>query len=244
MTVKENCEKTMRILSIDVGLVNLGLVEIQTTLDNENIESIIFADRIDLTNLPHTIVSREQCTLYHTADAVDRVKHLIQEYQEHFDRASVVLVERQPLGGLVHVEQLLYEAFRDKTILCSPSSMHKHFHLPRGDYDGRKQRTVEIAQQYLSGHTLWIEKNDRLHDVADALCIALWWLHNEKRKRQEQINKEQFEYNRQQRLSKQVAPGVQDMNTFFDQYRYNSDTVTTVRTVASFLCLNNNLETE
>ena len=192
------------IVSIDIGLINLGLVA--ALVDTEHrIRAIVHAERVDITVLRHRHVSRAQCTLFHSAHAADRVQHFIQD-TSLLREADVLLLERQPLCGLIHVEQLLYNAFRDKAILCSPVRMHIHFDLPRGkqNYDARKLRTVEIARPLLVDLPAWSEQSDRLQDLADAMCIMLWWLQTQQQKDQKVI----------------ALPSGQSIDSFFEQFRF------------------------
>jgi hypothetical protein len=163
------------VTSIDVGLVNLGMVMVELR-DDYTWNELLFADRIDLTDMPHHTVPRKECTLFHTNDAVDRVEHFIQEYKSYFDDSDHILIERQPLGGLVHVEQLLYRAFRNKTLLCSPNAVHKHFQMAKGDYDKRKQQSTRIAMPYLENHPVLKTCANRIHDISDSICLVLWWI--------------------------------------------------------------------
>lgn len=196
------------VVAIDVGLLNLGLVEARVTEDY-TLETIVYAERIDITVLKHTAVSRQDCTLHHTSDAVDRVLHFVQEHQTLLTRARNILVERQPIMGLVHVEQLLYHLYRDKTILCSPNQMHRHFGLPRGDRLRRKELTVKLAEPSLCHLDMWKSQADRLHDVADAVCILLWWL-----------SLRHADVLRQQRRQIFVDGQPHSVDAFFDQFRF------------------------
>jgi hypothetical protein len=127
---------------------------------------------IDITTLAHDTISRSECKLYHSRDACDRVDHFVQNHQDMLDAAEVILIERQPLGGLMHVEQLLYSRYRDKAILCSPNSLHKWMGINILDYDHRKEETVLRAHSYLCQLPHY-EKEERKHDMADAACLLM-----------------------------------------------------------------------
>jgi len=126
----------------------------------------------------------------------------------------VILIERQPIGGLVHVEQLLYQAFRNKAILCSPNTIHRHFHMAYKDYDKRKEQSVELARPYLEYLPFWEECQDRRHDVSDALLMLLWWVKMRQLEHEQKILKEQREQEFQQ--CKQMP-----MEEYFDRFRYH-----------------------
>ena len=167
------------VVVIDVGILNLGMV-VATVTEEWEVKEVQSAHRIDITICKHSSVARKDCKLYHTRDAVDRVAHFIQDYCEVLGDADHLLIERQPPGGLVHIEQLLYAAFRDKGVLVSPNRMHHHFRLS-SDYDQRKKETVLIAEPYLKHLAAWTELADRRHDISDAACLMLSWLHQKRK---------------------------------------------------------------
>lgn len=215
----------MNIASIDVGIVNLAIVAATVSADYKTVK-VDFAQRINLLTLPHHHISRKQCQLPHTRSATDLISHFIQEYKTILNTADAILIERQPLTGLVHIEQLLFHCFRKKAHLCSPNSMHRHFGLPANDYDGRKIKTVEIAKPYLQHLNTWIE-TDRMHDMADAVCMLLFWIH---------AKQVQFEENEKRN---QTCPGLlngQSVTEFLNQFRYSrSDSeMCKIRTRESF----------
>ena len=77
--------------------------------------------------------------------------------------------------GLKDIEALLMSAFRNKTILISPNSMHKHFHISHYDYEQRKEKTVGVATEYI-GHIYDFQTVERKHDIADAVCLVLFYI--------------------------------------------------------------------
>lgn len=157
----------MHVLAIDVGYSSLGLVHAEVC--EFAIATVHLAEKLDLRDIP----CLQGCKLLHTSNVVDRVNHLVIYYKDLFERAETILIERQPVGGLLDVQSLLYDKFRSKTTLVSPNAMHKHFGLPRGEYDRRKEMTIEIATPYLS-HLLSFNRLHRKHDVADAMCMILF----------------------------------------------------------------------
>lgn len=167
----------MYVVSIDVGIVNLAIVFCELTDDNQfQLVQIISCETVDTRIMSHVNVKIDACKLGHTKTATDRLSHLIQERRNLFDQCSHVLIERQPIMGHTDVEQVLYTIFREKAELISPNSMHKFFNISGYTYDGRKNMTVHIADQILpiesfpGYHVL-----DRKHDIADAICILLFW---------------------------------------------------------------------
>ena len=181
-------------VGIDVGLVHLALVKAE--VEEYEIKSIIGLELIDLTRLTHTVVPKSECKLFHTNDAYDRISHFLQEYAGFFTDVDQVRIERQPICGLIHVEQLLFGHFREKAKLISPNAMHKHFGIGHLTYEQRKEKTVIIASPYLKSHHEWSKDTDaRLHDMADALCILMYSLHTERENyRRQSINREKIKF--------------------------------------------------
>jgi hypothetical protein len=152
--------RTMKLLGIDVGYRNLALVLVDYSQGEITRE---FCERIDITEYccDHT------CELEHTSHIVDYIDHVIQRHRGVFDRADTILIERQPPGGLVAVESLLYSKFRKKSILISPNSMHVFLQINHLDYDNRKLEVVKLAGMSGKG---------RLHDMADAYLMTKFYI--------------------------------------------------------------------
>ena len=156
-----------RLLAVDVGIVHLALVSVDALQDAVEVLDVRL---VDLTTLP----CLPGCTLPHSRNIVDRVEHLFAAHGAVFAAADEVLIEAQPLMGLVHVEALIYSRFRGKARMVSPAAMHRHFGLPRGDYDGRKAAAEALAAPFLTGFRAELAAMARTHDVADAVCMALY----------------------------------------------------------------------
>ena len=175
----------LNILSIDIGIINLGMVfaniiikpsnklknKIQNGQYNHFIKDIVVIDynKIDITKMKHTTVSCTNCTLRHDRCIPDYVDHFIQEYIEYFNLADVILIERQPPVGITNVQDLLFTRFRDKVELVSPCSVHKYFNMS-SDYDIRKQESELIAGEYLI-----LDSFLRKHDIADAMLMIIYY---------------------------------------------------------------------
>ena len=167
----------MLVASFDVGIINLALVVAHVDVRHNRVEQVVHAELIDTTCMGHTRVEADTCSLGHTKTATDRLMHVVQERPELL-RCDVVLIERQPIVGHTDVQEILFLLFRDRAVLVSPNAMHKHFNIQRAPYEWRKVYTVEIATPFLAG-CLAFTAADRQHDMADALCILLYWLHAE-----------------------------------------------------------------
>jgi hypothetical protein len=190
----------VRVCSIDVGIVHLGLVGVTLDTDERGLlrqplcATFTACELIDLTRLPHARVPRKACTLFHSKGLFDRVAHFIQEYKPELDACDTLLIERQPIMGLVSVEQLILGHYRDKTTLVSPNSMHKFFNIAQFTYEGRKKQTVAIACTLLANHgdTLRkMQRHGRQHDIADAIVLMYFFLHGKHERDVEKWEREQ-----------------------------------------------------
>lgn len=157
-------------MSIDIGVLHMGVIRAAFE-HNWSLRKLVFSKLINLVNLRHERVPFDECTLYHSNEACDRVDHLIQEYKEEFDACDILLIERQPPAGLTNLEQLLFKAFRHKAILVSPNSMHSYFGIRDLDYDERKVAVTKLAEEtYKTNPELHEEFKEliRQHDLGDA----------------------------------------------------------------------------
>lgn len=160
----------MKLVSIDVGYINMGVAE--CVVDDEYNVSFTRVFKEDITVPKHIRVQVCDCKIPHTRETCDRVSHFIQEYWDMLDGADTILIERQPLTGLKDIEALIVHTFRDKIILISPNKMHKYFGISYYSYDERKVKTEKIAfphVYFLDGYM------ERKHDIADAVCMSLYY---------------------------------------------------------------------
>lgn len=167
-------------VGIDVGLANLAIVKVQVNVA-ENILILENCMCVDLTQgFVHRKVKRKDCKLHHTKDAYDRISHFLQEFEGEWFSPNVkkIFIERQPITGLVHVEQLLFGHFRERAELVSPNEMHKWLGIGHLEYDQRKEHNVEYTKPYFAAlNSEHYEGRERKHDMADALCLLLFKLH-------------------------------------------------------------------
>lgn len=167
----------MIIVAIDIGYINIGLVRV--AVDDCFNMSVIDAMKIDLRYLKHTAVHPAQCKIPHTTETCDRVAHFIQEYASIMDSADHVLIERQPIGGFKDIEGMIMTAYRAKTTLISPNSMHRFHGIQNFSYEERKEQTERIAHP-LVGHIDEYASLERKHDIADAVCICMFFVNTVK----------------------------------------------------------------
>lgn len=179
-----NVDDTLYVMSIDIGIHHLGMS--MSLVDKEyKLKNIIWIDLINITEYVHVNgPSKESCELYHTKTFCDWMNHHFQENRRFYEMADFILVERQPPMGFVVIEQLIFSKWREKTILISPNSMHKYFGIGGYDYEKRKELTDKIARNNITNETL-LEKlglYPRTHDIADSICIMLFWIHGKHEK--------------------------------------------------------------
>ena len=149
----------MRVLAIDIGYHNMGLVLAE------------FEDNPKINVQKMKKVNLEDYKYIHTNGMVDLVPLFVEEYRKWFDAADKILIERQPPGGFTNIEILLHYMFKDKVVLISPVSMHVHFGMRHLDYEQRKERTVAIMEKYISEEVPY----ERKHDIADAFCMIVYY---------------------------------------------------------------------
>lgn len=146
----------MKILGVDIGYTNMGLV--LATCDGPKID-IDYVKKVDLADYKY---------LGKTNDTAVLMTSFVNEYDFIFKEADVVLIERQPPNGMTNIECLLHYIYMDKVVLISPQSVHRHFGMAHLDYDQRKERSVSIASKYIKDIPY-----ERQHDIADALCMII-----------------------------------------------------------------------
>ena len=198
---REISDEPLSIASIDVGRTNFAYVI--GTLETAGI-TITDAQVLDLGSLRHVRVPFADCQLRHSRSAADLVLHLLQERPE-ISSSEVVLIERQPLGGLQDIEQVLC-ALLGQAVLISPRTLHLFLGSGGYDYDGRKVISERYAAHALSRIQGYPEASRR-HDMADAYCMldmvcSAWRV-----------------------IRPAPAPPPPDTLAFFDSFRYDHGTV-------------------
>ena len=177
----------MNILSIDVGITNLALASFKISRDFE-IEKAVHCERCDIRHMCMSCTEKT-CPLKHEKTTLDWVEHLLFLRRDVFEMADVILIERQPPGGLKDVEILLFEKLRERVKMINPRSLHGWMKITHLDYEARKVETEKLAEKYV-GHTeAWENNKERRHDIADAVCFAVFYLNNLKNeaKRKEEL---------------------------------------------------------
>ena len=183
----------MKVLSIDIGISNLGYCYTELTFpelvgskyknfknneqysfeNTKNYIKVINCNRIDITKVKHSKVQFCNCKLHHERCIPDYLDHFIQEHSDLFYDSDLILIERQPPVGITNVQDLLFTKFRDKVKLVSPNTVHKYFGLP-GDYLERKVVSETIAQDFLFNFEKFT-LNSRKHDISDAMLMIIYY---------------------------------------------------------------------
>ena len=177
----------MNVLSIDIGIINLGYVYSEyypdfayyysdsenKTLQSNEVIKIIDCNKVDITIMKHNTTKFCDCKLHHDNCFPDYLEHFFQEYSEMFNNSQLILVERQPITGITNVQDLILNKYREKTILISPNSVHKHFCMSK-NYTTRKKQSELIAMKYLYHFSNFINKL-RKHDISDAMLLILYY---------------------------------------------------------------------
>lgn len=176
----------IRIISIDIGYSNMAIVSIST-----NFDELFEVNDIHKVNLYK----------FNESQVHQAMIKFIEEFKYNFDEADIVIIERQPPMGLTNIQDILAFQYSDKVKLICPRSMHKHFGVSKLDYEHRKNKTEEISYEYLKSFEKY-KTLVRKHDVADALCLALYY----------------FEINKKIKYIPVNIP--RDINDFFESLKF------------------------
>lgn len=168
----------MHIVSVDVGLVHLAYVLVRVNKVTMEIVKVLEFDLVDLRRLP-CLNSKSKCPYGDQKTHSHYIYHFIKRKKIMFDHADVILVERQPPSGFNSIEQLIQFHYPEKTTLMSPNALHSYLEIRDLDYDDRKTNTEEIAAPFLNSFPKYLQL-ERKHDVADAICFILFYLHKQK----------------------------------------------------------------
>jgi hypothetical protein len=200
------------ILSIDIGIQPLGMV-LSSVNEKYEFQKILWMDLVDIT----IFRCHPKCNLHHDKTFADWVLHVIEYYKDIFEKATFILIERQPPQGLVVIEQILFGCWRDKSILISPNSVHKFFKIGQLDYEQRKIASVNISKKYLSQtFENQLQTCHRKHDICDAILFTIFWTTKEKEKKEIEI----LHKKRKDAFDKVNNKLGMSLNDFFDMYRY------------------------
>jgi hypothetical protein len=163
----------MKILSIDIGIINLGYVYVDLDPSDLEMVNVLSCNRTNITNIRHKRVPFCECKLHHEYCIPDYLDHFIQENEDIFTESDIILIERQPPVGITNVQDLIFVKFRSKIFFINPSSVHKHFCMSK-EYSKRKEQSESICKKYLE-NSLNFTNNIRKHDISDAMLMVLYY---------------------------------------------------------------------
>lgn len=157
------------VIAIDVGIKNLGLCVFDFAT-----AKFVFWDNVSL--VPNG--------RYLPADNVQYVLNFVKHYENFFNEASVVLVERQMRCNMRIVEAVIQTLFFDKCVIINARSVKAHYQLGTKNYRMNKQRAVEWTTSFLQNNTdaftpgvttAFTVKNKK-DDLADSLLLVTYYL--------------------------------------------------------------------
>jgi len=196
----------MLVLSMDVGLFNMGLVMVQVNVEDNSIDHVLECKQINIKELVE-YCDLPNCKLRHSLCAADYMYHLFEKYSHLFENADVILIERQPPQGFTCIQEITNFNYRSKVVMIAPQKMHNYFNMQGLTYERRKQFTVKYAQRWLQGfEDFSLERN---HDISDAMCMVIYylWILSENELLQER--------------AQEMAPAIAE----FEQFRYTPSCV-------------------
>ncbi len=199
------------LVSIDVGIINLGCVTCEIIDEDTAPETrpitIQKITKCRLMNIKELTLKcqKPNCRLKHEpGSAIDWVNHFIQLFREDLEKAKYILIEKQPPGGLQHIEVLLTQEFREKVTLIYPRTLHKWLNISSLTYDQRKIETEKRASKYLENYKDWVKFPERRHDMADSLCFILYFLAEKDKLRRQTIEIQKFNILSQELIGRHI----------------------------------------
>ena len=190
----------MIITGIDIGLFNLGLVLVDLCDDTFTINKVIACERVNIKSLVTNCGCKE---FQHRLCIADYTKHLFRDYSNYFKDSKYILVERQPPAGFLSIQDLITFEYGEKVHLIQPQSVHKFLSFGTIGYEQRKEMSERYVEKYL-GSIQTYTREKRRHDMADAMCLILFYVEHLKNKKFEEERRE-FEL---------------ENYTSFEQFRY------------------------
>lgn len=154
------------VTAIDIGLHNVGIIKCMVY---NKIVTVCNFELVDLYKYRDTSME-----IYMMIDC------LVTEYKDMFN-SKYILLERQPPGGLIAIQEVLAFIFKDKVKIISPRSVHSKLGLNYYCYDIRKIKTEymligKLKSQNTDELISKINNIDRKHDIADAYCMIIYFI--------------------------------------------------------------------
>ena len=119
---------------------------------------------------------------YRPSNNVSYVREFLQTYQALFEKAPMVLVERQMRCNMRILEALLEFNFAGRCIVVAPRAVKMHFNVSRGSYSANKDAAVRWAQEFVNRNpsafapSVPLFCGKKRDDLADALLLIMYYL--------------------------------------------------------------------
>ena len=161
------------VVAIDVGVVNLGIC-----VFDFRTSKIVFWDNVSLTKGGR----------YRPTENVKYVRDFVQKYEEFFEDALAVLVERQMRCNMRIIEAVLQTLYYERCHVIAPRSIKAHYKISGRSYAANKKLAVEwvagfldrnvssFAEQAAATAEQFASMKKKRDDLADAMLLLLYYL--------------------------------------------------------------------
>ena len=121
---------------------------------------------------------------YQPANNVRYVRELVARYDNYFQNAHAVLIEKQMRTNMRIIEAVLHCMFYDNCYIISPKAIKMHYGLSTANYLKNKQRAIEWSNAFVSANKDAFEDgatdvyvcSTKRDDMADSLLLVLYYL--------------------------------------------------------------------
>lgn len=157
----------MRVLSLDIGLRNMGVVFFDTVTKQ------LAWKLVDLyTTTPKVREQKDYCLMTH---------RMMREYQSFFEDADHILLERQMQARMRVIAASIRSRYFDKTLMIAPILVKRHFATSKGNHADNKKAAINLVMAKYSiardPRFLKLKKKD---DLCDALLQADYFISTHK----------------------------------------------------------------
>jgi hypothetical protein len=189
--IVSNCDE-MNVVTLDIGIYHLAYVYVTLSQD-QFMWKITDIHEVKLLDITSFNCDRDTCELYHDKTMSDYLRHFFVNKRLMFETSTNILVERQPIGGLIVIQELILNEYRDKVRLVHPRSVHtflgiSHFVKLYGKelaYMKRKEWTTIFVEHILRHWNISLASFERKHDICDSfaqLCYYICTMNKNERK--------------------------------------------------------------
>jgi Holliday junction resolvasome RuvABC endonuclease subunit len=163
----------MRVLSIDPGVLNLGVII------------------LDVVDSKHTIIYMENINLIGKAKVkcvciIDQLKSLsshLQRIEAQYQPIDNILIEYQMKRNMTSCaiyNATIYHVINSPIHICHPSQKKKQYGSDTIGYSNNKKASTELFCRFLQSQNIPTPAR-KIADVADAYCQCVEWLEREKK---------------------------------------------------------------